>query len=101
MTAHEALQSMNAEYNELLERFNLTGGFGNWYIIVKNALNELEELKKTLIQKASNEIEKNIKKAKDLQRKYGEAGMDDYFTHSSGRILGLEQAKLILENLPF
>jgi len=44
MNALEALKCMRDTHNDILERKNLTGGFGNWYIIVKNALLSHEEL---------------------------------------------------------
>jgi len=62
MTAQEALKNMNDEYNELLERFNLTGGFGNWYIVVKKALEHAKKEHKLLglYQRFVNEFEFQI-----------------------------------------
>lgn len=40
------LENMIDEHNELLDKYKLTGGFGNWYIGVKTALTELERLQK-------------------------------------------------------
>ena len=44
--AKKSLSNMIDEYNVLLERYKLSGGFGNWYIHVKEALTELERLQK-------------------------------------------------------
>ena len=45
MTPIQALNNMIDEHNKLLEKYNLSGGFGNWYLTVKQALTELERLR--------------------------------------------------------
>ena len=42
--AKKSLSNMIDEHNALLERYKLSGGFGNWYIHVKEAITELERL---------------------------------------------------------
>jgi hypothetical protein len=44
-SALEALNIMNDEHNELIDHYNLTGGFGNNYLVVKEALKALEHFK--------------------------------------------------------
>ena len=52
----EALNKMNDTYNELLEKHNECGGFGNWYTIIKKALKDKDKLQSKL-DKAINYLE--------------------------------------------
>ncbi len=46
--AIQKLDFMNDEYNKVLEQYNLSGGFGNWYLGVKRTLKEAEATEKEL-----------------------------------------------------
>ena len=68
--AIQKLDFMNDEYNKLLERFNLSGGFGNWYLGVKRVLKEAEatEIEHKLTLKLLDEANRRIDKTeKELE----------------------------------
>jgi len=50
------LNNMMDEYNELLDKYKLSGGFGNWYGGVKKALTELDRLQKREIPPTSDDV---------------------------------------------
>jgi hypothetical protein len=117
--AIQKLDFMNDEYNKLLECYKLSGGFGNWYLVVKRVLKECQATEKELeavLKKADEQYRKDSNlisllesRNEQLKKAYGELqqSVQRYFSdhdtsgevRRSMKMIDIEQAKKSLSNM--